>query len=100
VAASSYFCIVNMAGPVTDGAEGPNPCIYFQLTDTANPPAFTTTWFYAADNAKNQMLAVALAAVNAGLTVYLWADTPTAGSNALTKVYRMWINAAGPIIPS
>jgi hypothetical protein len=92
--ASMFTCVVNLAGPGSDGTETTPPVVYFELTDTANPPAFTTTWFFAADNAKNQMLAVALAAVSTGSTVYLEADPPKPQNDPLTQIYRMYINRA------
>jgi hypothetical protein len=89
--ATAYTCTIGLAGSNSNGSETPAPQVYFTLSDTAGPPAFTNSWFYAANSSKNQMLAVALAAVSIRSNVYLWADPPNAANNPMTQVYSMYI---------
>jgi len=53
-----FTCKVNRVGPASDGGETSTPVIYINLTDQAG--AFNRYWFYAAENSRSQMLAVAL----------------------------------------
>jgi hypothetical protein len=88
-----YTCVVNNVGPATDGTETSDPVVYINLTDTANPAAFVGQWFYAAEGGQNQMLAVALAAINGGKKVQAGADPPNAGGSPYTAISRLYLNA-------
>jgi hypothetical protein len=88
-----YTCTVNNVGPATDGTETTPPVIYINLTDTANPPAFTGQWFYASDGGQNQMLAVALAAMNGQKHVDAGATPPNAGGAPYTAITRLYLDA-------
>jgi hypothetical protein len=89
-----YTCRVNNVGPAADGTETPAGSVYINVTDTANPPGFQGgQWFYFADNSKNQMLAVALAAISVGATVQVAAVPPNANNTPFTEVSRLYINA-------
>jgi hypothetical protein len=85
-------CIVNAAGPAADGTETPAPVIYINLTDQAG--SFPASWFFAADNSKSQMLAVALTAISLQATVQATIDLPNAGNNPFTEIYRLYLNTA------
>lgn len=85
-------CIVNAAGPASDGTETPVPVIYINLSDAAG--SFANSWFYAADNSKSQMLAVALTAISLQATVQVILDTPNANNNPFTQIYRLYVNAS------
>jgi hypothetical protein len=62
-----YVCVVNNIGV---GEEQPGGVeVFLRLSDTANPPAFQNQLFEVNSNIANQVLAIALAAVNAGLQV-------------------------------
>jgi hypothetical protein len=84
-------CVVNRAGPASDGTETPTPVIYINLTDQAG--SFANQWFYTAPNARNEMLAVALSAISLGKTVTTALDPPSAGGSPYTQVYRLYIVA-------
>jgi hypothetical protein len=90
-----YTCRVNNVGPAADATETPNGGVYVNLTDTANPPAFAGQWFYFADNSKNSMMAVALAAISIGTTVQAGGNPPNAGNNPFTEIWRFYLNAPG-----
>ena len=62
MAATGFVCIVNEAGPTTLHSHTPIPEILIRLSDTNG--SFTNAFFFAAGSAKNQMLAVALAAIS------------------------------------
>jgi hypothetical protein len=62
-----YSCIVNEVGPAADGTETSTPVIYINLTDTQG--SFTGQWFFVAEGAQNQMLSVALTAMNSNRQV-------------------------------
>jgi hypothetical protein len=87
-----YNCTVNNAGPAADGAEAPSPpgpVVYINLTDEGG--AFVGRWFYAADNSRSEMLAVALTAISLQATVSVaTADPP----DEFTQIYRFYINNA------
>jgi hypothetical protein len=84
-------CRVNMAGPAFDGGETPAPVIYINLTDVAG--SFTSYWFFAADNSKSQMLAVALAAISVQAPVSVNLEDPQPGNSPYTRINRLYINA-------
>jgi hypothetical protein len=82
--ANNYVCTVSEAGPNTQGS---GPVVMLLLTDTGG--AFPATWFVAAANARDQMLAVGLAAISTQSQVNVWADPPAGGSP--TKVYNLYL---------
>jgi hypothetical protein len=87
-------CLVNAAGPASDGLEAPNPpdlVTYINLTDQGG--SFANKWFYAADNSKSEMLAVALTAISVQASVQVTLDPPNAANDPFTKVYRLYLNA-------
>lgn len=90
---SAFFvnCTVNEAGPAADGGEYAPPVVYINLTDPGG--AFSGQWFYAAENARNEMLAVALSAIGLGKKVTADADPPVAGGTPYTQIYRLYIMA-------
>jgi len=88
-----YTCVVNNVGPATDGTETNDPVVYINLTDTANPATFVGQWFYAAEGGQNQMLAVALAAINGGKYVQAGANPPNPGGSPYTEITRLYLNA-------
>jgi hypothetical protein len=87
-----YNCTVNNAGPAADAAEAPSPpgpVVYINLTDEGG--VFANRWFYAADNTKSEMLAVALTAISLQATVQVaTADPP----DEFTQIYRFYINGS------
>jgi hypothetical protein len=96
-----YTCVVNQVGPAIDATEtAPDgtptspPVIYIKLTDTSTdpPPAFTEQYFFAADGEKNQMLAVALAAINGNKTV--WAASADPPITGIPEIQRLYLNAS------
>lgn len=89
MAQQSFTCTVNNAGASVGGPETPDPQIYFNLTDTGG--SFAGQWFFAANKAKQEMLAVTLAAVSTQSSVFVWLDPPVAGSSNLTQCYTMHI---------
>ena len=85
-----YTCTVNKAGPAADARETSAPVVYINLTDNAG--AFANMWFYAADGDQNQMLAVALAAINGGKRVEVNATPPNSENDPITPITRFYIN--------
>jgi hypothetical protein len=91
----SYTCTVLAAGPNTGDSAGvtpapPFPMMLFWLSEINR--AFVSTRFYAADIAKNQMLAVALAAISNQCYVQIEADAvPPGGQSGVYKIYNMHI---------
>ncbi|SDJ57188.1 MULTISPECIES: fibronectin type III domain-containing protein [Bradyrhizobium] len=83
----SYRCTVNEVGPAVDGTETASPVVYINLTDTKG--SFANTWFYAADGAQNQMLDVAIAAINGDNAVDVVATGPNAGGMPYTEIDRI-----------
>jgi hypothetical protein len=80
-----YNCTINNVGPAADA--GPRLVVYINLTDEGG--AFVNRWFFAADNSKSEMLAVALTAVSLGATVLVaTADPP----DEYTQISRIYIN--------
>jgi hypothetical protein len=87
---AQYNCTVNNAGPAANGAEAPSPpgpVVYINLTDEGG--AFQGRWFYAADNTKSEMLAVALTAMSLQATVLAFIVDPP---NEFTQIYRFYVN--------
>ena len=82
-------CTVGWVGPAADGSETSEPVIYINLTDTGG--AFNQFWFFAADNAKTEMLAVALMARALGLPVQAAIDSPNPGGSPYTQIYRLYL---------
>ena len=91
MAITDYTCIVNQAGPSTQATSTSSPVVLFNLSDVQG--SFNNTWFFAAGTAKNQMLAVALAAVSTQSQVNAWVDTPTPGG-PVTECYNLYIIAS------
>jgi hypothetical protein len=65
--------------------------IYINLTDQGG--AFAGQWFFAAANSRNEMLAVALAAIGLEKTVNASLDPPKPGNSPYTQCYRMYVVA-------
>lgn len=75
----TVHCLVNSVGPATGSAghgETTDPVIYLFLTDTKG--SFTNRGYYMPETARNEMLAVALAAVSTGFPVIAVLDQPPA----------------------
>jgi hypothetical protein len=94
--AQIFTCNVNQVGPVadaSDASETPSPTIYLNLTDVAG--TFDHTWFYAANNAKREMLATALAAISTQSQIRAALDIP-AGQDVTPhpQCYRLYIVAS------
>jgi hypothetical protein len=87
-----FTCTVNNAGPASDANETPIPAIYINLTDQGG--SFANKWFYAADNSKQQMLAVALNAMTVGASVQMGGDPPNDNNNPFTRIDRLYVNAS------
>jgi hypothetical protein len=83
-------CTVGGVGPASDANETSPPVIYVQLTDAANAwPA--NQWFYAADVAKREILAVALTARSLNLPVTVSVEAPNPSGSPYTPIYRMYL---------
>jgi hypothetical protein len=88
------ICTVNQAGPSMDGTETPGvlPVIYVNLTDTtSSPPAFSNEWFYAMVGSQNQVLAVALAAINASKLAYAIVNTTPATTGQCPQLQALYL---------
>ena len=95
----SYRCTVNEVGPAVDGTETASPVVYINLTDIKG--SFANTWFYAADGAQNQMLDVAIAAINNDNAVDVVATAPNAGGSPYTEIARIHeLQARPPAAPT
>jgi hypothetical protein len=86
-----YVCTVNEVGPAADATETAQPVIYINLTDVSG--SFTGQWFFAAENARTEMLAVALSAISLGKQVTTALDQPNTGGSPYTQCYRMYVSA-------
>jgi hypothetical protein len=84
-----YNCQVTEAGPAGDGTETTPPVIYVALTDQAG--TFSGQWFYAAENAKDQILAVALSAISTGFSVNVVAVAPNPSGTPYTEISRLYL---------
>jgi hypothetical protein len=89
MAVTGYTCIVISAGPTIRWSDTPAPEVIIQLSDTNN--SFTGNWFFAAQDAKNQMLAVALAAISTQMQVSAWVDPPNTNNTPWTQCYELRI---------
>jgi hypothetical protein len=90
-----YTCQVSEAGPAADGTETTSPVIYISLTDQGG--TFSGQWFYAAENAKDEILAVALSAISTGFLVEAAAVAPNSGGTPYTEVSRLYL--IGALVP-
>ncbi|MEO6803634.1 MAG: fibronectin type III domain-containing protein [Granulicella sp.] len=82
-----------------DGTETASPVVYINLTDIKG--SFANTWFYAADGAQNQMLDVAIAAINNHKAVDVVATAPNAGGSPYTEISRIHeLQAQRPAAPT
>jgi hypothetical protein len=88
--AVEFICTVNQTGPAVGAGVTPDPTIEFSLTDSKG--SFTNTWFFAAQSAKNQMLAVALAAISTQSQVNAWVDAPQ--QSGMTQCYALYLVAS------
>lgn len=86
---ASFKCIVHEAGPVADSSDTPPPVVFVLLSDQAG--SFQKQWFYAANALQNQMLAVALAAINGQRFVTVDADPPNPNNTPKTQINRMYL---------
>jgi hypothetical protein len=86
-----YTCTVNEAGPAADGTETAAPVIYINLSDQSATPAFTGQWFYASENSRSEMLAVALAAITTGNSAEVAATPPNVGGTPYTEITRLYL---------
>jgi hypothetical protein len=84
-----YTCKVNRAGPASDGTETSTPVIYINLTDEQG--SFSGQWFYAADNSRPQMLAIALTAINMQAPVRVALDPPNGAGKPYTEIQRLYV---------
>jgi hypothetical protein len=81
-------CTVTVAGASVGSPNlTPIPNIFIGLTDTAG--SFSNQQFFAANAGKNEMLAVALAAISNRLNVSAQVDSPVAGK--LTECYSLYL---------
>lgn len=88
-----FTCTVNQAGPVSNAPETQSPTIYLELTDLG--ATFDHTWFFAANSAKREMLAVALAAISTQSQVRAEVDIPTGqDTHPHPQCYRLYIVAS------
>jgi hypothetical protein len=70
MAEKMYDCRVHGAGAF-------NKLVQINLSDTADPPAFTERWFTAVDGAEDRLLASALVALTSHLAVATTIDVDT-----------------------
>jgi hypothetical protein len=89
MAVTGFTCIVNQAGPTTLHSDTPAPEVVLNLSDVNKN--FSDTWFFAAGSAKNQMLAVALAAISTQSNVSAWVDPPNSNNTPWTQCYELRI---------
>jgi hypothetical protein len=86
-----YTCSVNRAGPVADASDTTRPAIYLNLTDDSG--TFDNQWFVAAENARAEMLAVAVAAITYDKKVNAVLVPPGSGGSPFTPVLRLYLVA-------
>jgi hypothetical protein len=89
VAEEWFTCTVGWVGPASDSTDGTNPVIYIILDDNAG--SFANQWFFAADNAKTEMLAVALMARSLNRPVAADLDVPNPGGVPYTQINRLYL---------
>lgn len=99
MAIESTQCYVNWAGPVTaatfpTGSAPPTPDPVVQLILTALGGSFSQTGFFAAEAAKNQILAVALAAVSTQSPVVAWVDDPALSTGGYLQCYGLQVKGS------
>ena len=82
-----FTCTVNEIGPAADGTETADPVIYMNLTDAGG--SFVNHWFYAAENSKDQMLSVGLAAMSTNRQVEAAIDTPHVQYSSVARMYLL-----------
>jgi uncharacterized membrane protein len=83
-------CTVGWVGPAANSTDGPNPVVYIGLAPNDN--SFDECWFFAADNAKTEMLAVALAARSLNRPVWAAIDPPNLPAyTPYTEIYRLYM---------
>ena len=87
-----FVCKVNSAGPGSGGSETTSPVIYINLTDQGG--TFSGLWFYAAQDAKSEMLAVALNAISLQATVQVNAPPPHPNNSPYTEITSLYLNAS------
>jgi hypothetical protein len=92
-----FTCTVNEIGPAADGTETPNPVIYMNLTDSGGT-RFVNQWFSAAENSKDQMLSVGLAAMSANGQVEAAIDTPNVPYSSVARMYLLRPAAATKLL--
>jgi hypothetical protein len=89
--AEQFHCWVLMAGvDMQGGSPTPNPVVYLQLTDVNG--SFSGEWWYAVEAAKNQMLAIGLAALANQYQVDATLD-PAAQGPPYPACYAMYLTA-------
>lgn len=84
-----YTCNVKQAGPLSNDGSRPNPAVFINLQDDGGNWE-GGLWFYAADNCKDQMLAVALRAISTGRKVSVSLEDPP---NQYTIILRLYLIA-------
>jgi hypothetical protein len=84
-----YFCTVNQAGPNSNGRETAKPVIYMMLTDSN--AEFLKFWFFAAENSRKEMLAVALSAMSTGARVSAVVDAPDPNNESYTQIHELYL---------
>jgi hypothetical protein len=87
--AEEFFCWVQQAGASMQGTDTPKPEVLFLLNDAAG--SFQDAWFYAPEPAKNQMLAVALAALANQYQVHVFVDPPQPGGGPAVQCYNIYL---------
>jgi hypothetical protein len=89
-------CIVNGVQAATDGTEigAGSPQAYVILTDVNSPPAFTNTNFFLAAPGQNQMLAIAIAAMNLNFQVGVGYTAPNPNNNPYTAITRLLLTSS------
>ena len=82
-------CTVGWVGVASDSTDSPNPVTYMVLNDNAG--SFANTFFFAADNAKTEMLAVALMARSLNCPVQVDVNPPNPGGTPSTQINRLYM---------
>ena len=65
----------------------PTNNVALQISDTSSSPVFTDDWFRANLAVKKEMLATALTAISANLTVWVYTDVSAPGSSEIFGLY-------------
>ena len=83
MAANKFYNVtVNSVGLTGGGSTG-----LIQLSDTKGTPTFTNKWFTLTTTNRNEMLALAMAAVTSGLTLKVKADAAAKGKPNIVVMY-------------